>query len=174
VIVGCRPSLTWCPVFLLEAGSISSFSLLSGISFKVPPFESWDSLTSQVSVAFWRFLPNSYIQRLPVSILSAVPQGLTPFPSPNTSLYWSPFVSTFLPRSLPLQLWLLSPHPQVELRHSHLGTSVCWLLWVSWVFWRKSGSRGRGGVRVGKKVGDGKDWEERRDYKLQLGCKINK
>jgi hypothetical protein len=47
------PLLTLCPVFLLEVGSISSLSLLSGISSKVPPYESWESLTSQVSGAFW-------------------------------------------------------------------------------------------------------------------------
>ena len=33
-------SLILCPVFLLEVGSVSSLSLLSGISSKVPPFES--------------------------------------------------------------------------------------------------------------------------------------
>ena len=47
------PSLIWCPVFLLEMGSISSFSLFSSISSKVPPYESWESLTSKVSGAFW-------------------------------------------------------------------------------------------------------------------------
>jgi hypothetical protein len=31
------PSLTWCPVFLLELGSVSSLSLLLGISWKVGP-----------------------------------------------------------------------------------------------------------------------------------------
>jgi len=30
------PSLKWCPIFLLEAGSKSSLSLLLGISYKVP------------------------------------------------------------------------------------------------------------------------------------------
>jgi hypothetical protein len=47
-----------CPVFLLEVGSISSLSLLSGISFKVPPFESWESLTSQVYGELWGVPPN--------------------------------------------------------------------------------------------------------------------
>ena len=47
------PFLTWYPVFLLEVGSISSLSLLSGISWKVPPYESWESLTSQDSGALW-------------------------------------------------------------------------------------------------------------------------
>jgi hypothetical protein len=40
------PSLTWCPVFLLEVASISSLSLLVVTSI-VPPFESWESLTCQ-------------------------------------------------------------------------------------------------------------------------------
>jgi hypothetical protein len=31
------PSVTWCPVFLLEVNSITSLFLLSGISSKVPP-----------------------------------------------------------------------------------------------------------------------------------------
>ena len=54
------PSLTWCPVFLLEVGSISSLSLLLGISYKVPPFEFWESLTSHVPGAFWGFSPTSW------------------------------------------------------------------------------------------------------------------
>ena len=61
-------------------GSLSSLSLLSGISSKVPPFESWESLTSQVSGAFWGIPPTSYFLRLPVYILSAGPQGFSPFP----------------------------------------------------------------------------------------------
>ena len=39
---------TWCPVFLLEMDSTLFLSPLLGISSKVPPFESWDSLTSQI------------------------------------------------------------------------------------------------------------------------------
>jgi hypothetical protein len=78
------PFLTLCPVFLLEVGSIRSLSLLLGISSKVPPFESWESLTSQVIGAFWMVSPTSYLPRFPVSILSAGPQGFSPFPSPNS------------------------------------------------------------------------------------------
>ena len=58
----------WCPVFLLDVGFISSFSLLLDISSKDPLFESCQSLTSQVSGAFWRVPPTSYFLRLPVSI----------------------------------------------------------------------------------------------------------
>jgi hypothetical protein len=63
-------------------GSVSSLSLLSDISSNAPPFESWESLTSQVSDAFWRVPPTSYLLRFPASILSAVPQGFSPFLSP--------------------------------------------------------------------------------------------
>ena len=98
------PSLTWCPIFLREKGSISSLSLLSGISSKVPPF---------ISGAFWRVPLTSYFLRLPVSILSVGPQCFSPYTSLNT---WSgsPFPPTpphllSLPGpSLSPHLWLLS------------------------------------------------------------------
>jgi hypothetical protein len=90
------PSLTWCPVFLLEVVSITSLSLLSDISSKVPHFDSWESLTSQVLGAFWTVPPTSYFLRLPVSILSVGPRSFSPFPSPNTR------------SASPL---LLTPHP---------------------------------------------------------------
>ena len=96
------PFLTWCPVFLLEVSSISSLSLLSDISSKVPPCESRDSLTSQVSGAFWGTPPTSYFLRLPVSILSDGPQGFSPFSSPNTRS-GSPLPATVSPpKSFPL------------------------------------------------------------------------
>jgi hypothetical protein len=48
--VGWQPHpSTWCTVFLLEVVSTSSLSPLLDISSKVPPSESWESLTSQVS-----------------------------------------------------------------------------------------------------------------------------
>jgi hypothetical protein len=77
------PSLTWCPVFLLEVGSISSLSLLWGIPSNVPPFDSWESLTSQFSDAFWRVPPTSYFLR-PVFILCVGPQDFSSCPLPNT------------------------------------------------------------------------------------------
>jgi hypothetical protein len=87
----------------LPAGS--GLSLLLGILFKIPPFESRESLTSQVSGAFWRVHPTSYFPRLLVCILSAGPQRFSPFPSPNTRsgslLLPTPTPSTFPPRSLP-------------------------------------------------------------------------
>jgi hypothetical protein len=52
-------------------GSISSLSLLLGISSKVPPCESWESFTSQISGAFWGEALTSYFLRFPVYILSA-------------------------------------------------------------------------------------------------------
>ena len=126
-------SVGWKPppsldVFLLEVGSISSLSLLSRISSKVPPFESWNSFTSQVSGVFWGVPPTSYFLRLPFYILSSGHQVFSTFPSPNTragsSLYPLPFALcplSFLAFSLPPNLWLLSSPSQEELRHSHLG-----------------------------------------------------
>jgi hypothetical protein len=98
-----NPIPHWCPVFLLEVGSISSLSLLSGISSKVLPFESWESLTSQVSGTFERFPPTSYLLRLPVSILSVGPQSFSSFPSPNTRSGPPPLPTPFpqVPSSIP-------------------------------------------------------------------------
>jgi hypothetical protein len=78
------PSLTWCPVFLLEVGSISFLSPPSGILSKIPHFDCWESLTSQVSGKFWRVPAIYYFLRLPDSILYAGLQGISPFPFPNT------------------------------------------------------------------------------------------
>jgi hypothetical protein len=64
-------------------GSINTLSLLLNISSKVPPFESWESFTSQGSSAFWKVAPTSYLPRLPASFLFAGLQGFSPFPSPN-------------------------------------------------------------------------------------------
>jgi hypothetical protein len=94
------PFLIWCPVFLLEVSSISSLSLLLGITSKVLLFESWESLTSQVSGVFWSPPPPTfYLPRLPISILSASPQGFNPFLSPNTRS-GSPFPPIPCPLSL--------------------------------------------------------------------------
>jgi hypothetical protein len=125
------PSLTWCPVILLELASVSSISLLSSISSKVSPFDSWEALTSQVSGAFCRVPTTSYFLRLPVSILSVGLQGFSPFPSPSTrsgSPHQVPSPSPLsLPGpSIPSHLWLLSSLPQVGLRRPHLSTSACW------------------------------------------------
>jgi hypothetical protein len=96
----------------------------------VPSFESWESLTSQISGAFWRVLSTSYLLRLPVSILSAGLQGFSPFthsildqvplspPHPNSLSLSGP--------SLPLHLWLLSSPSQVGTRCLHLGPAACW------------------------------------------------
>ena len=93
-------SLIWCSVFLLVVGSISSLSLLLGNSSKVGTL--WVTrVTSQLSSAFWRVPPTSYFPRLPVSILSAGPQGFSTFPSPNTRS-GSPLPPTPLPSPLSL------------------------------------------------------------------------
>jgi hypothetical protein len=74
----------WCSVLVLDLGFVSSLFLLSGISSKVPPYETWESFTSQVSGAFWWVPLTSYFRRLPVCILSAGLQGFSPFSSLNT------------------------------------------------------------------------------------------
>ena len=107
-----NPSLIRCPVFLLEVGSISSLSLLSDIASKITPFESWESLISQVSGAFWKVPPTSYFLRLLVYILSAGPQGFSPFPNPipdqvpSLPSWPSPQIPPSLP---PCGCFLLSP-----------------------------------------------------------------
>jgi hypothetical protein len=124
------PFLTWCPVFLLEVGSPpaeSSLFLLSGVSWKVPPFEFWESFTSQVSGTFWGLPSTSYFSRLPVSILYPGPQGFSPFPSPPTPPVHFP--SQVPPSLLTCDCFLVS---QLGLRHPHLGTSACWPFWVLW------------------------------------------
>jgi hypothetical protein len=124
------PSLTWCPIFLLEMGSISSFSIMLGISSNIPPFE---SLTSQVYDAFWGVPSTSYFLRLPVYILSAGPQGFSSFPSPNT---WSgsPSYHPLHPHSI--HFASLSPSPLVtDFFSPPSGTDAFCVLWtLSWVF----------------------------------------
>ena len=121
------PSLTWCPVFLLEVGSISSLSLLLGISSKVPPFESWESFTSQVSGTLWGCLFPFFLLALRASVVF-------PHPIPDhVPLSPPPTPSTLLPGpSLPPHLWFLFSLSQVGLRCPHLGTSACWAFWILW------------------------------------------
>jgi hypothetical protein len=93
-------SLTWCPVFLLEVGSISSLFLLSDISSKVPFFESWESLTLQVSGEFWRI------------------------PRPQPPISWGCLFLFFL---LAFRASVLFPHPisdQVALSPSSLPSPI--------------------------------------------------
>jgi hypothetical protein len=133
-------SLIWCPVFLLEVGSINSLFPLSGISSKVLPFEFWESFTSQVSGAFWRVPPTSYLPSLPVYILSVGPQASVLFshPIPDQVPLSLPSPALFPSQvpPLPPYLWLLSSLSRVELRYPHLGPSTCWPFWLLWtVFW---------------------------------------
>ena len=120
-------SLTCCPAFLL-GWALYSLSLLSGISSEVPPCEFWESLTSQVSGAFWRVPPTSYFLRLPVSILSAGPQDFSPLPSPKTRS------GSLLPTSTLSTLHLLSfPSPSLPTYDGFLFSpkwDCCILTWV--------------------------------------------
>ena len=81
-------------------GSISSLSLLLGFSSKVPPFESLESFTSQVSGAFWRVPPTSRRYWFPSL-------GIISFPSLKTRS-GSPLLPTPpLPEGVALLLLLL-------------------------------------------------------------------
>ena len=68
------PSLTCCPVFLLKVGSVSSLSLLLGISSKVIP----ESLSPARSLVHYFLFP-----KVACFHFSAGPQGFSPFPSLN-------------------------------------------------------------------------------------------
>jgi hypothetical protein len=94
------PSLIWCPVFLLEVGSISYLSLLSGISSKVPPFESWESLISQVSGTYWSVPRTSYLLTPKVACFYSF-LFLHPIPD---QLPLSPFCFTHHQETSPLRL----------------------------------------------------------------------
>ena len=113
---------TWCHVFLLEVDSTSCLSLILGISSKVPPFESWESLTSQVSRGFSYLLPPE------VEFLSVDPHSSTLVLSIPDHVSLFPFPSPLPPSSLPPPLclpWFLSSLSQVGLNYPHLGPSAC-------------------------------------------------
>jgi hypothetical protein len=77
------PSLPWCPVFLLEVGLISSFSILLNLSLKVLPLDAWDSLTSQVSGAFWGSSQPTISWGCLFTFCLLVLRASVHFPSPN-------------------------------------------------------------------------------------------
>jgi hypothetical protein len=78
------PSFTWCPVFLLEVGSISSLSYCQAFYLRSHPLIP-ESLLPPRSLVHSGGSPQApYFLWLPVSILSAGPQRFSPFPSPNT------------------------------------------------------------------------------------------
>ena len=124
---------------LPDGGGLRKFPLLTGISSKVPLFESWESLTSQVSGTFWEFplppiswgcLYTFFLLALRASVLFShpipdqVPLSL-PLPIP-------PCPISLPGPSFPPHLWLFSSLSQMWLRHPHLGTSACWAFWVLW------------------------------------------
>lgn len=139
-------SLTWCPVFLLEVGSISSLSQLMGSSSKVPPFDSWESLTSHVSGAFWRIPlpqpPISWSCLFPLFLLALRALVLFSHPIPDQSLLLphSPIPIHF-PSQVPSFLssydcFLLSPKWDWGILTWALQlVDLFWVLWtVSWLF----------------------------------------
>jgi hypothetical protein len=89
------------PVFLLEVGSVSSLLLLTGISSKVPPYESWESLTSQVHSGGPPNLifPISSTNTISGSPLPPLPLPSCPHSHPSPSLPLSSLVIAFF--SLP-------------------------------------------------------------------------
>ena len=104
------PSLTGCPVLLLEVGSIISLSLLHQRSLPM----SLGSLSPPRSLVHSGGIPpTSYFLRLLVYILSTGLQGFSPFPSPNTRSgpLSSPLPAFPTPLSLPGSF--LSPSPLV-------------------------------------------------------------
>ena len=82
-----NPSLTWCPVFLLEVGFINFPSLLSGISFKVPSLspESLSTLMSLVHSGGGGVLPTPIPQGclFPFFLLALRASVLFPHPIPD-------------------------------------------------------------------------------------------
>jgi hypothetical protein len=144
------PCLTWCHVFLLEVGSINSlywaFHLRS-----LPPFESWESLTSYVSGTFWGVSPTSYFLTLTVYILSAGPLGFSPFLSPYTrsgvppptppdpppllslpGLSPSPLVIAFLSLPSGTEEFSLGPFNLLRCLHIRIFKNVSFILFSSW------------------------------------------
>ena len=124
--VGWQPSsLTWC---LPVGGSFCKFPLpIVGHLSKVPLFDSWESLTSQVSAAFWRIPPQSPISwgcLFPFFLLTLRASVLFPHPIPDQVPLFPPLLptpSTFPPRSLP-------PSPLVIAFFSlPSGTEASWL-----------------------------------------------
>ena len=118
VTVGWQPYPS-LDVFLLVVGSIITLSLPSGISSKVPLFESWESLTSQVSGTFWRDTPTSYFLGFLVKFFLQVFRFSVLFPlsirdkvplSPNATnphpVHFSSQVPPYLPTCV---FFLLSP-----------------------------------------------------------------
>jgi hypothetical protein len=106
-------TMEWQPHPSLDAlSSCWRWALLPtvGLSSKILPFDSWESFTSQVSGAFWRVPTTSYFLRLPISILSAGPQGFSPFTSPNNRLSPLSLPLPDHPRALSLPGPSLPPH----------------------------------------------------------------
>jgi hypothetical protein len=84
-------------------GSISSISLMSGLSYKVPLFDSWESFTSQVYGAFSRVLPTPYLMRLPVSFFLLALRSSVIFPHPRPAQIHLTLQSFLHPCPLSLQ-----------------------------------------------------------------------
>ena len=124
------PFLNWCPIFLLEVGSISSLSLLSGISSKVLSFPRvsyipglWCILEGYPNLLFPEvacFHSSCWPSELHSVSLTQYKTRFLPPPYPPRLL---PSLSSFLsqvPSSPVVTTFSLS---QVGLRYPHLGIS---------------------------------------------------
>jgi hypothetical protein len=131
------PSLTWCPDFLVEMSSVSSLSLLSGISSKVPPFESWESLTSQISGTSCRVPPPPTSWGWQCAFFLLALGGYSHFPSlsARSGSSFSPKLPPTFPRRSPLSPYslLLSSPFQVRLSRPHLDPQN-WSIELNWEF----------------------------------------
>jgi hypothetical protein len=70
--------------------STNFLSPLSGISSKIPPFESWESFTPQVSGTFWRIPPNLLSPELVCFHYFCWPSGISVIFSPSNIWSCSP------------------------------------------------------------------------------------
>ena len=133
-------SLIWCPVFLLKVDSVSSLFRLSGILSKVPPFESWESLTSLVSGAFWRIPqpPMSWGCPFPFFLMA-----LRTFPPSNTisgpSPHYLPQPHAFslpVPSFPPSRLWLLLLPPKRDWALYLVDLLKFFFFFLTSIYWR--------------------------------------
>jgi hypothetical protein len=127
------PHLMSC---LPAGGGLYKFPLPTSISSKIPPFEFWESLTSQISDAFWRSPTQPALSwgcLFSFFLLALRASVLFPHSIPD-QVPFSPLIPTspdpvHFPSQVPPSLSSLS---QVGLSHPHLVTPACWSFWVLW------------------------------------------
>ena len=143
------PSLTGCPFFLPAGRGLSMFPLPTVRHLRLLQLIP-DSLSPPRTLLHFRASPPTFFfPRLPVSILSAGPQGFSPFPSPHTRsvspLPWFPHIPAHFPLQVPhfLPTWdcfLLPPKWDWGVRCVHCSlltflSSVDCILGIKYFFW---------------------------------------